>query len=200
MVRISHTWREAMAQAGLDSETVPNGILTDFPGFDRYQAGDIDLQTYLQQLGKYLGGLNTAKAMQVHRSILIEPYAGMLEVVKDLHDLNIKTGCLSNTNEPHWEEMRLSGRFPAIAALQIAVLSHEVCLEKPQPQIYERFCEKAFVNPAEVLFFDDSPKNVRGALAAGWHADLVDPLREIEPQVRESLRECGIPLSSHDSP
>src|SRR5687768_3281795 len=85
LVRIARTWREAMLAAGL---LPPPGefesALTDCPAFDAYQAALIGSEEYLAELGRYLGGLSAEEARQVHVHILVEPYPGTIELVRDL--------------------------------------------------------------------------------------------------------------------
>jgi epoxide hydrolase-like predicted phosphatase len=50
------------------------------------------------------------------------------------------------------------------------VYSHEVGMGKPDPRIYALVCARLGVQPAEMVFLDDSEPNVTGAREAGIHA------------------------------
>lgn len=54
----------------------------------------------------------------------------------------------------------------------LLVYSHEVGLLKPDPRVYALTCERLGVAPTRVLFVDDSPHKVAGAIEAGWQAIL----------------------------
>jgi 2-haloacid dehalogenase len=67
-------------------------------------------------------------------------------------------------------------------------VSGECRLLKPDPEIYRRHTAGFGLEPAATLFFDDSMKNVEGARAVGWNAELFTSAE----QLREDLRRHGI--------
>lgn len=189
MVRVARTWDDAARRAGIPISRAEAGRsrLAELEGFEPYQARQIGLQEYLQQLRLYLGLNTTEEALSVHQGILMEPYPGTLELVDALHAHGFRTGCLSNTNAPHWALLRSPDHYPAIAALQSAMASHEVGLGKPDPAIFRTFEATFGVNASEVLFFDDHPANVAAAKACGWDAYEVDPTGDPPTFARERL-------------
>lgn len=52
------------------------------------------------------------------------------------------------------------------------VYSHEVGVSKPDPRIYEITCERLGARPDEIVFLDDSAKNIAAAAVYGFHAIL----------------------------
>jgi HAD superfamily hydrolase (TIGR01509 family) len=52
------------------------------------------------------------------------------------------------------------------------VISGDVGLHKPQPEIYRMACERLGIEPAEAVFVDDLRENVAGAEAIGMAAVL----------------------------
>jgi epoxide hydrolase-like predicted phosphatase len=61
------------------------------------------------------------------------------------------------------------------------VISGDVGLHKPQPEIYRLACERLEVEPADAVFVDDLRENCEGAEAVGMTAVLHrDPARTIE--------------------
>lgn len=177
LARIRHTWGEAMQGAGVErgSEAFLSLPLIACPAFNEFQAGQRALDSYLVELGRFLGGINVDQALAVHQAILVGPYPGTHELVRQLHQSGFITGCLSNTNEPHWQIMRHSGAYPAISELHVPFASHEVLLEKPHPEIYRAFAARASVPPEAIAFFDDSQPNVDAAIREGWRAWKIDP-------------------------
>jgi len=49
----------------------------------------------------------------------------------------------------------------------VVVSGHEKLI-KPDRRIYEELTSRNKLLPEECVFIDDSPKNVEGAIAAGW--------------------------------
>lgn len=63
-------------------------------------------------------------------------------------------------------------RFPFLDRARGVTVSGEIGLIKPQREIYDHHVASFGLEPAASLFIDDSPKNVDGAIAAGWQAVL----------------------------
>lgn len=194
LIRITHRWLEAAHHAGLDvsSTIAPEAGLTDFPLFGAYQRGEIVDGDYLAELAKYLGVPSSADALSIHNHIMVEPYPQVDELVSNVKVAGLLSGCLSNTNAPHWHDMFHSGRFPANEAIEVRLASHEVGLEKPDPLIFRQFELDCGHSGSEVTFFDDSAPNVEAAISLGWHAFQVDPDRPTVPQIRGRLLDLGV--------
>jgi 2-haloacid dehalogenase len=62
--------------------------------------------------------------------------------------------------------------YPFLAESRGVTVSGLVRMLKPDPGIYAHHAEAFGLKPEATLFFDDSPKNVEGARAAGWNAEL----------------------------
>jgi HAD superfamily hydrolase (TIGR01509 family) len=74
---------------------------------------------------------------------------------------------LSNTNELH--ALHFRRQFAdTLAHFDALVLSHEVGLRKPCPEIYRRCQTLANVEPRQCVFIDDLPANIEAARACGW--------------------------------
>lgn len=196
LIRITHHWRTAAEQAGirLGSGVSPEAMLADAPHFEAYQRGEVTDGQYLDALASFLGGISTEDALRVHNHIMLEPYPETGRLVAALNDIGLVTGCLSNTNAPHWQDMFHSGRFPANEALKVRIASHEVGLEKPDPRIFRRFEEQCNATGSEIAFFDDARQNVEAALSLGWKAQLIEPNRPTAPQMSEFLSARGIAI------
>jgi putative hydrolase of the HAD superfamily len=52
----------------------------------------------------------------------------------------------------------------------LIIYTHEEGIAKPDPRIFELTCKRLGVQPAEMLFLDDSQKSVAAARALGIHA------------------------------
>lgn len=78
-------------------------------------------------------------------------------------------------------------RFPVLTLGRGATVSGELGIIKPDRAIFDHHVQSFGLDPAATLFFDDSPANVEGAVAAGWQARLfTDPAT-----MRRDLAEAG---------
>jgi FMN phosphatase YigB (HAD superfamily) len=113
------------------------------------------------------------------------PLAGATELVADVR-LAVPIGCLSNTNQLHWE--RSIGLWSAMQSFDFRFLSFELGLVKPDLELFQEVARQMDIEPGRVLFLDDNIINVDGARAAGFRAELV---RGID-QARQALVAAGV--------
>ena len=89
---------------------------------------------------------------------------GLLNEVRPHYQL----GVFSNTNECHWprmmDEMQLAGCFDHYFA------SFNIGLMKPDKPAFEYVIQQMGVLPQEILFLDDTMKNIEAAQACGMQA------------------------------
>ena len=110
----------------------------------------------------------------------ILPVEGMYELVKELKEKGYRLLLLSNASirqHEYWP------RIPAHVFFDGKLISADVKLVKPQPEIYRLLCETFDVRPEECFFVDDSIQNIEGAFCCGiagavFHQD-VSELRAI---------------------
>jgi putative hydrolase of the HAD superfamily len=102
---------------------------------------------------------------------------------------------LSNTNELHAVQFRRQFA-DTLAHFDALVLSHEVGLRKPCPDIYAHCCQLGGSSPSECVFIDDLPANIDAARACGWHGIVYH--RGLD--LRRELRRLGVKLAANNSP
>ncbi len=85
----------------------------------------------------------------------------MTALVWRAREAGIATGLLSNSWANSYPEHVWDGMFDAV------VISGEVGMRKPEPQIYHYTCDRLGVPPAACVFVDDLPHNVSAAAALG---------------------------------
>ncbi len=95
---------------------------------------------------------------------------GARELLDDLRP-RYRLAALSNSNAAHWARLDAIG---VLDAFDLALGSHEAGRRKPDPAIFDVMVARLDVEPASVLFFDDSAANVTAARTRGLHAALVD--------------------------
>jgi len=120
----------------------------------------------------------------------LRPDEAMLGAVRAARAAGVRTGLITNS----WG-MGIYDRAP-LGIFDASVISGEVGLHKPQPEIYRLACERLGIEPAEAVFVDDLRENVEGAEAVGMtgvlHRDTAATLARLDALF-------GLPLSSGTS-
>lgn len=99
----------------------------------------------------------------------VGPEDRMLGAVKAARDSGIRTGLISNSwggSGIHYEGTPLDELFDAV------VISGDVGMHKPEPEIFELGAERIGVDPRDCVFVDDLRENCAGAEAVGMTAIL----------------------------
>ena len=109
------------------------------------------------------------------------PDEEMIGVVRAARDAGVRTGLISNS----WG-LGIYDRAP-VDLFDEAVISGEVGLHKPQPEIYLLASERLGVEPADCVFVDDLRENCTGAEAVGMTAVLHREAADTVPRLRELL-------------
>lgn len=109
----------------------------------------------------------------------------MLGLVERLATHN-RVMLFSNTNQEHWDFLvaATEGRLGRLEAY----LSHEIGCTKPSLRSFQVVAEKAGIDPARSVFFDDLQDNVDGARRAGFQAEVFTT----EAALRRLLAEHGV--------
>ena len=113
---------------------------------------------------------------------------GMYELVKELKELGYGVYLLSNASVRQHEYWP---RIPASKFFDGKLISADVHVIKPQPEIYRLCLEKFNLKAEECFFIDDAPANIEGALQCGipgavFHGDAA--------LLRRQLRAAGVPV------
>lgn len=120
-------------------------------------------EIFIKELG-YKGSYTRFKALWCDHFTLDR---GSFAILKRLSK-SLPTYLLSNTNALHIEYIRDNYAFPRV--VKDAILSHELGLRKPQPEIYRAALKMSGTKPAETVFIDDLEENCVGARKVGLHA------------------------------
>lgn len=96
----------------------------------------------------------------------LRPDEQMIGAVRAAQMAGLTTGLISNS----WG-LGIYDRAP-IEIFDTAVISGEVGMHKPQPEIYRLACERLEVEPGGAVFVDDLRENCEGAEAVGMTAVL----------------------------
>ncbi|MCL4828249.1 MAG: HAD family phosphatase [Caldilinea sp.] len=156
---------------------------------DLYHTDPVQLSTFYNQIGRQFGvgeitptqvvdmlnsRFNTSHSLEeftkafcagLMRDDAALAYAVALQVEDEL-----AVGAISNTNAVHvaW----LDDRAPELNEFELVIMSNEVGLRKPDPEIYELAMEILNASPAQILYVDDLAENVEAARQLGMSAIL----------------------------
>lgn len=102
----------------------------------------------------------------------------MLGLIEDGRDVTMLTNFAADT----FSEAR--AKFPFLGRPRGVTVSGEIGLIKPEKAIYDRHATEFGLEPSASLFIDDSAKNVKGAIDAGWQAVLFEGAEKLEADLR----------------
>lgn len=161
----SPAFKRAYAAAGIE-DRLERGLM-----------GERELFAWFQSLG-FDGTFDEFGLLWCDHFHELKPVSSLLAELKGRAQILI----LSNTNSLHYRF--LCARFPVLGLADVAVLSYQLGLRKPEPAIYRAALKAAGAQPHEAVFIDDMKDNVDAAAALGINAVRLD-----EPEsVRELLK------------
>jgi putative hydrolase of the HAD superfamily len=122
------------------------------------------------EFGRHVGerlGVRETDGLVTRMFAGIGPEPAMVEAVRAARAAGVRTGLISNSvGSDIYDRALLDELFDAI------VISGEVGLHKPQPEIFELGAEQVGVAPERCVFVDDLRENCAGAEAVGMTAVL----------------------------
>lgn len=107
------------------------------------------------------------------------PIAETEAVIEALHRRGVTL--MGLTNMPASTAKGTFAMSPAFGRLSDIVVSGEVGLAKPDPRIFELTARRAGLTPSELLFVDDSRRNVEAAAAVGFDVHHFDAPATLQP-------------------
>ena len=116
------------------------------------------------------------------------PVRGMAPLVRELKEKGYGIYLLSNAasrQHDYWPQI------PGSECFDGTLISADVKLVKPQPEIYRLLCETFSLIPGECVFIDDAINNAEGAFLCGMHPIV---FHDDVSELRARLREEGVDL------
>lgn len=173
-------------------EAFMHRVLTDERN-DLLDKGDRSVGEYVaewkQRWPEYAAALDAFDSD--YTDIFTGEVAGMRELMATLKAGGYRLLGLSNWSAKVFDVM---DKYPAVfAPLDGFLVSHQVHMLKPHREIYETFCRRFGVAPADCVFTDDKAANIEGARAAGMHAIVFKDAVQLRRDLARLLR----PSSSH---
>jgi epoxide hydrolase-like predicted phosphatase len=152
---------------GLDPDTIKNLFRSDpeaLKDLRRLETGEMTESEFEKSFGRRLG-LKDPDHLIDSMFAGMQPDPPMVAAVKELRAAGLLTGLISNSwSTSHYDRAMLKELFDT------SVISAEVHMHKPQPEIYRLAVERLAVEPAECIFVDDLRENCEGAEAVGMTA------------------------------
>jgi putative hydrolase of the HAD superfamily len=152
---------------GLEPDAVKKLFRTDpeaLADLRKLEVGEMTEYEFERVFGKRLG-LADPDGLIVSMFAGMQPQPEMVEVVREIRRSELKTGLISNSwSTDHYDRELLVELF------DVSVISAEVHMHKPQPEIYRLAAERLELKPEECVFVDDLQENCEGAEAVGMTA------------------------------
>jgi putative hydrolase of the HAD superfamily len=152
---------------GLDPDSIKNLFRSDpeaLKELRQLETGEISETDFEKSFGRRLG-LKDPDHLIDSMFAGMQPDPPMVAAVRELRAGGLLTGLISNSwSTSHYDRKLLAELFDT------AVISAEVHMHKPQPEIYRLAAERLGVEPDECIFVDDLRENCEGAEAVGMTA------------------------------
>jgi putative hydrolase of the HAD superfamily len=175
---------------GLAPETVANRFRADPSARDllaKLETGELDEAAFEPRFAELLGIPDRHAGLIDRLFGEMRPDEAMLDAVRAARRAGIRTGLVSNS----WGHGRYDrSQFPDL--FDGTVISGEVGLRKPSPEIYELGAKAIGLAPSDCVFVDDLPGNLKPAAALGMatvhHVSAGRTVSELERLLGVRLR------------
>ncbi len=183
------SFRSFCEAEGLEPNTVKEMFRSRGEGLDllrQLERGELTVEQFEPKFGAVLG-ISETEGMVERLFAGVGPDERMVEAVRRTRAAGIPTGLISNSwGRTTYDEQLIDELFDA------AVISGDVGLHKPEPEIFHLGAERIGVPPEECVFVDDLRENCEGAAAVGMTPILH---RGADTSVPEMERLLGLELS-----
>ena len=182
------SFRAFCEREGLDPEAVRHLFREDpraLAELRRLERGETAENEFAERFGPLLG-IERTEGLVDRLFARMAPDETMLKAIRVARGAGVRTGLISNS----WGAGRYDrDSFPEL--FDGVVISGEVGLHKPEPEIFRLGAERVGLPPEECVFVDDLKENCAGAEAVGMRAVLH---RGAERTVPELERLLGVEL------
>jgi epoxide hydrolase-like predicted phosphatase len=187
---VFQSFREFSEREGLEPDAVKQLFRERGEGLDllrQLERGEVTKEEFSPRFGALLGVEDTTDLPE-RLFAGVGPDEPMVEAVKVAKRGGVRTGLISNSwgDRGQYDQQSLPEMFDAV------VISGEVGLNKPEPEIYRMGAERIGLAPADCVFVDDLKENCEGAEAVGMtailHRGADSTMPELERLLGVSLR------------
>ena len=180
------SFRAFCTDEGIDPERItalfrssPEALVT----VRELETGALSEGEFAERFGELLGLDPARRVGMVDRMFgYIRPDDAMVEALRRARAHGVRTGLISNSmGLDRYDRSSFPELFDGV------VISAEVGMHKPQPEIFALGAERAGVAPEECVFVDDLRENCEGAEAVGMTAVLHRGADSTVPRLEELL-------------
>ena len=182
-----HSFSAFCESEGLDAQAVASAFAGDKEAarmLVHFEKGKVDEAEFEVALARKLGVSHTGLIDRLFSRMQPEPL--VIEAVAAARRAGVRCGLLSNSWGHRYDRSRWQELFDA------TVISGEIGIRKPDPEIYGLAAEKLGLAPPEIVFVDDIPHNLRPAEELGMatihHTEPEKTVRELEALLDLELR------------
>jgi putative hydrolase of the HAD superfamily len=130
------------------------------------ETGELEPEEFERRFAPRLG-IERAEGLIARMFAAVRPEERLIGAVRAAREAGVRTGLISNSwGTAIYDPDALDGLF------DVAIISGEVGLHKPQAEIYLLAAERLGVEPRMCVFVDDLRENVHGAEQVGMTAIL----------------------------
>ncbi len=110
--------------------------------------------------------------------------ADLVEYIGELKKRGYKIGLISNGHHSSFERKIFTAHPGLETFFDSIVISSQVGMTKPDPEIYEHALAKLESSANETIFIDDNQKNITGAEAVGISGILYESLGKLQEDLK----------------
>jgi len=149
---------------------------------DRHDRGEYDDQQFFAAVSRASGEPVAQVAREMEEDTVLDH--DLVAYIDTLHG-SYRTALLSNSSSDYLRaelaKYDLEKHFDEI------VISSEVGLIKPEPEIFQHILDKLGATPDECIFIDDNPRNTAGAESIGIHGIVYTDLPALKIELAKYL-------------
>ena len=173
--------RELLPQ-GIDIEEIRERWLLS-PAVKRYETGRCNTMEFVSEfIDEWKITLTPSQFLTEFASWVTGPYEGVMGLLVSLKK-KYTLACLTNCNELHWNWV--TGESGLGGILHHLYSSHLIGFAKPDFAAFEHVLSDLGTVPERILFFDDSPMNIKNAMFLGIDSHLVSGVMELEHKLKK---------------
>lgn len=188
-VLVDFCWKEYFTSRGLEGEafeTIANATVRN-QAWNEFDKGLISTQEIIEIFAKEAPAYKKQIA-EIYDNLpdMLKIYDYAYDWVCGLKEKGYKVYALSNWSEPaYYSNLDTNLRF--LSKMDGAVISFQEGIIKPNPEIYQRICDRYHINPVEAVFIDDNAANIKAANEFGLHTILFQNYTQACTELEEYL-------------
>lgn len=174
----------AFTELGLENVDHLFSQKKQFGFFDEFETGKINASEFRKELRALASEtLTDSQIDAAWNAMLLDFPPNRFDFLKSI-SVKKRIFLLSNTNEIHMSWFKryvnqLFGEDVFFDLFEVAYLSNEMSMRKPNVDIFDFVVNENKLNPERTLFIDDSPQHLDGAKLASLQTHWLQPNEEI---------------------